>query len=311
VPRSFFTWLILFLSLTASVLAAPSALAARPKPTKAEKAEAAKLKKEADQLMDQDRYVDALALYEKAYGLTADPALLYNQGRALEAMGEYPEAVEKLEKFDREATPALRAKVPGLRDLIADLRKRIATLVVTTNAPNARLLVREKVVGTIDKEIRIRTRSGPATIEVVAEGFVPFKKEIDLAPSSVVKIDARLASKKSEPLVIVRTKPTADIAVDGKPMGRSPLEMRLAPGEHVLVAKAPGRQTEKIPMTLALGDRRELDIELRPQPSLLSRWWFWTAVGTVVAGGVAIAVATNIEREPTPGTFGRGIVSGP
>jgi tetratricopeptide (TPR) repeat protein len=310
VTRSFFIWLLFVLSLTVSVLAAPPALA-RPKPTKADKAEAAKLKKEADQLMDQDRHVDALALYAKAYDLTSDPALLYNQGRALEAMGEYPEALDKLEQFEREASPALRAKVPGLRDLIADLRGRIATLVVTTNAPNARLLVREKAVGTIDNEMRLRTRSGPATIEVVAEGYFPFKKEIQLAPNAVVKIDAQLALKKSHALVIVRSRPPADISVDGKPIGRSPLELRLSAGEHVLVAEASGRQTEKIPMTLSLGDRRELDIELRPEPKLVSRWWFWTAIGTVVAGGVALAIAVNVERSPTPGTFGDGIIPGP
>jgi hypothetical protein len=46
-------------------------------PTKAQKTEAAKLKKEADGLMGQDRYVDALALYQKAYTISSDPALLY------------------------------------------------------------------------------------------------------------------------------------------------------------------------------------------------------------------------------------------
>ena len=81
-----------------------------------------RLKKEADVLMDQGRHVDALGLYARAYELTNDPALLYNQGRALEAMGEYPDALEKLERFDREASPALRSKVPGLHELIGDLR---------------------------------------------------------------------------------------------------------------------------------------------------------------------------------------------
>lgn len=311
--RSLFAWLlfVIFVALSGSITSAAHAEPS-PKITRADKAEAARLKKDADSLMDQDRHVDALALYAKAYELTSDPALLYNQGRALEAMGEYPEAVEKLERFERDASPTLRAKVPGLRDLIADLRGRIATVVVTTNAPGARLLVRDKAVGTIEKERRIRTRSGTAIIEVVAEGYVTFKKEVDLAPGAVVKIDARLALKKADALVIVRSKPTADIAVDGKAIGRSPLEMHLAPGEHLLVAEADGRRTQKLPMTLALGDRREIDIELQNSPGLLSRWWFWTGIGVVVAAGVATTIALNVERDPSPGTFGgRGLVTGP
>jgi hypothetical protein len=59
-------------------------------------------------------------------------------------------------------------------------------------------------------------------------------------------------------------------------------------------------------MTLALGDRRELDIELREPPGLLSRWWFWTAAGVIVAGSVASYFVLTTERDPTPGTFGQG-----
>jgi hypothetical protein len=283
--------------------------------TKANKTEAVKLKKEADALMDQDRYVDALALYARAYELSSDAALLYNQGRALEAMGEYADALDKLEKFEHEAGPSLRAKVPGLRDLINDLRGRLATIVVTTNAPGARLLLRDKAAGTIQNEARIRTRSGPATIEVAAEGYVSFKKDIELAPGAVLKIDAQLALKKSDALIIVRSRPSADIAIDGKPIGRTPLELRVGAGQHTLVADAEGHQTEKVLMTLSLGDRRELDIELRRQSGVLSKWWFWTAAGVVVAGGVATALALTIEKSPTPGTFGdpsrRGIYTGP
>lgn len=282
------------------------------KVSKADKQEAARLKKEADVLMDQDRYVDALALYARAYELTTDAALLYNQGRALEAMGEYPEALDKLERFDRDASPALRAKVPGLHDLIVDLRGRIATLVVTTNAAGARLLIREKAAGTIQKEIRVRTRSGTAMIEVAAEGYVTFKKEVDLTPGAVVKIDAQLSAKKTDALIIVRSRPSASLSLDGKAIGRSPLEYHLNPGQHTLVAEAEGYESEKVPMTLALGDRRELDIELRKPPGLLTRWWFWTAVGVVVAGSVATYFIVNTERSPTPGTFGNSpTVPGP
>jgi hypothetical protein len=311
--RFVFTWLVLalFVSTTLVVTLVTTSAHAQPRVTKSEKAEAAKLKKEADTLMDQDRHVDALALYAKAYELTSDPALLYNQGRALEAMGEYPEALDKLERFDREASPALRTKVPGLHDLITDLRGRIAMLVVTTNAPGARLLVREKAAGTIDKEKRLRLRSGAATIEVVAEGYLPFRKEVELTAGAVVKVDAQLSLKKTDALIIVRSRPIADISVDGKSIGRSPLEFRLAAGQHELLATAQGRQTEKVPMTLALGDRRELDIELRQTPSILSRWWFWTGIGVVVAASVTTVIALNVEGSPMPGTFGPGIVRGP
>jgi hypothetical protein len=315
--RSFFiamfVALALTLTLTSSVaFAQPAKPAPAEKgggaggPSKADKQEAAKFKKEADVLMDQDRHADALALYARAYNLTNDPALLYNQGRALEAMGEYPEALDKLERFEKEASQSLRAKVPGLHDLIVDLKGRISTLVVVTNASGARLLVRDKAIGTIDKELKYRTRAGTATVEVVADGYVTFKQSVDLKPNEVVKVDANLTLKKTDALIIVRSRPAADIALDGKAMGRSPLEFKAGAGHHELVATAEGHQKETVPMTLALGDRREVEIELHKPPSILSRWWFWTVVGVAVAGGAAAIIAINIERAPDKGTFGSG-----
>ncbi len=292
------------------MLALPS-FAQPAKAPKVESREATKLKKDADVLMDQDRYVDALALYAKAYEITSDPALLYNQGRAFEAMGDYPDALDKLEKFDREASAALHAKVPGLRDLLVDLRGRITTLVVTTNAPGARLLVREKAAGTIQKELKLRTRAGAATVEVVAEGFAPFKKDLDLVGGATVKVDAQLQPKKVDALVIVKTRPSADIAIDGKPIGRSPLELRLPAGAHVLLAESEGKDPQKISMTLALGDRREIDLDLKARPGVTSRWWFWTGVAVVVAGAVAGTIALTTERSADAGTFGAGTVAGP
>ena len=87
--------------------------------------------------------------------------------------------------------------------------------------------------------------------------------------------------------------------------------MHVSAGQHVLIATAEGHQTEKVTMTLALGDRREIELELRKPPGLLSRWWFWTGIGVVVAAGAATAVALNIERDPQRGTFGGGLVTGP
>jgi PEGA domain-containing protein len=276
-----------------------------------ETSEAARLKRDGDNLMDQDKYVDALALYARAHELSGDPALLYNQGRALEAMGEYPEAIDKLERFEREASPALRAKVPGLRELMADLRGRIGTVIITTNTPGARLFVRERAAGTLQPETRVRTRSGPATVEVVAEGMAPFKKDVDLPGGGTVTVQALLVAKKVDSILVVRTHPNANISLDQKALGRSPLEVHVPPGSHVMAAHAEGHEDERVPMSLAGGERREVDLELKKPPGLLAKWWFWTGIGLVVAGGVATYIVLTTERPPETGTFGNGRTTGP
>ena len=291
--------------------AKPDTTKTDPSKTDKDKTEAGHLKNAADVLMDQDRYADAVVLYQRAYELSSDPALLYNQGRALEALGDYPAALEKLEIFERDASPTVRAKVPGLHELIVDLRGRIATLVVRSNAPSARLLVRQKDEGIINGEKRLATRAGAASVEVDADGYETFRREVDLAAGATLVIDANLILKKRDALVIVRTTPGADILFDGRALGRAPLEVRATAGSHELIARAPGYYEEKVPMTLALGDKRDVDLALRETPGVLSKWWFWTGIGAVVLGGVATAIILTREKPHSNGTFQPGSVAGP
>jgi hypothetical protein len=276
-----------------------------------QKNEAGHLKSAADVLMDQDRYADAVVLYQRAYELSNDPALLYNQGRAFEALGDYPTALEKLEVFDREAPPSVRARVPGLKELITDLRGRIATIVVRTNAPAARLLIRQKDEGIINVEKRLLTRAGTASVEVDADGYETFRRDVELSAGATLVVEANLTPKKRDALVVVRTTPSADVLFDGRALGRSPLQVRATPGEHELVARADGYYEERVPMTLALGDRRDVDLEMKSTPGILSKWWFWTSIGVVIAGGVATALVLTREGPHSNGSFQPGSVSGP
>ncbi len=293
---------LLALLLACVALAAPRAALA----------DAHDLKAQADRLMDEHKYADAYAMYVRAYGESHDPALLYNEGRALEALGEYPDAYDKLDQFEREAPPALRAKVPGLHDLLTDLEKRIATVLVKTNVKNAVLQIRQKTVVGEGTERTVRTRAGHAEIDVTAEGWLPFHQELDLPGGEKTIVTASLVAKKRDALVVVRTSPIADLTLDGKPMGPSPLEAHVNPGLHGLTAHADGYEEKRVNFQMGLGDRRELDLELeKNRQPLYAKWWFWTAIGVVVTAGVTTVVLVTTERHPNHGTFLTGNVTGP
>ncbi|MBX3198652.1 MAG: tetratricopeptide repeat protein [Labilithrix sp.] len=201
------------------------------------------LKASADQLFDQGRYAEANDLYKRAYTISSDPALLYNQARALESMGDYPEALDQLEAFDREAPPDVRAKVPKLDELAADLRARTATIHVTTNVPLAHLYIRGKDSGTIEREANVRARAGDASVRIEADGYEPFARDVTLPGGGAIDLDATLERTRT------RTRAHAD-------------------------------------------------------GGLTSKWWFWTALGVVAAGGVALSiVALTTEKAPERGTF--------
>jgi hypothetical protein len=277
-----------------------------------DKQKAADLKKQGDAAMVSLHYEEAIEAYTKAYRITGDPALLYNRGRALQGLGDFPMALEQLESFKQQASPALRARVPALDALIAEVRAKVALVLVTSNAKGARILVRSKVIGTTPLGGHIKLNAGSATVEVEAEGYVPFKKDVDLAGGTETEIEAKLTLKSKMGLLTVKSPVAgARVFIDGKPAGNVPAERSLQAGTHKIVVERDGYETATTTAVVNAGDRKQISIELKEKTSVLRRWWFWTTVGVVVAGGAAVTSALLIEGPPGEGTFTPGQVAAP
>jgi hypothetical protein len=273
---------------------------------------AADLKKQADGLMDNMKFADAYALYVQAYSIDPDPALLYNEGRALQAMGDYPAALEKLQRFAAVAPPDKLALVPGLQDLIADVRARLSTLVVTCNVASARVLLRDRMLGVVQGNKSFSVRAGSAAIDVEADGYEPFKKDIELPAGATLNVAATLVAKADFATIGIRVQPQGTLVlVDTVPLGPSPVDARLAPGTHSIELRHDGYITQTVPVTVAKSERRTMDLELHEPPPVWAKWWFWTGIGVAIAGGVAIGIAVTSERGASSGTFSPGQVRAP
>lgn len=212
--------------------------------------EATRLKSEGDEAFRALRYADALRAYEASYALVANPLLHYNRGRALEALERFPEAVDELEAFEREATPELRARTTALAAHLVELRKRVATVRVVVSEDGARVLLRANVVGLSPLAAPLRVNQGPARIEVEREGFQSIVVERDLRGGEETLVRIELVPKPAP----VSTSPT--------------------PGES-------------------------------REGSVLSRWWFWTAAGVVVAGAAVVTYAATRKAPPREGDVGQ------
>jgi hypothetical protein len=185
--------------------------------------------------MDGGAYADAITGYRASYELSRNPALLYNIGNAYEHLGDYPRALAYLEQFSLVASVELRSRVPALPEILASVRGRLARVVVGCNVPGARVLVRGSWQGTTPLEAGIVTMPGPAHVEVVADGYQPFARDVLLSAGRETRLDAVLMSS----------------------------------GVFSTVAReAP---------------------EPKEDGGVMTKWWFWTGVGLVVAGGAAVA----------------------
>ena len=298
-----------------SVLRGASAGAAPPRAATAQEpppaAEPAARKAEGDQAMEALRYADALAAYRDAYALTKDPALLYNMGRALQALNRFPEALEKLEAFQAAASPELLGRVPRLPALIAEIRARVSTVTITTNVDGARILVRGTVAGKAPLERPLKLTSGRAEIDVEADGYFPARHVIDLPGGDTTSLDVPLYSRSTTGILSVRsTAARAEVFVDAKRVGVAPVEVNLPGGNHAIRLTHPDFSDLETTAVVPAGGRKELNLTLSP-PSITSRWWFWGGVGVAVAAGVAVAIVATTERSPDSGTIAPGQLPAP
>jgi tetratricopeptide (TPR) repeat protein len=297
-------------SLFAALLLAAGAFAQQaPAPSDVERVK--QLRDLGEEAMINLRPDKALEYYDEAYRIIADPALLYNRSRAYQGMSRFPEALEMIERFEREASPELKARVPRLDALIEELRSKVARLTVRSNVRGARVLLNGKLVGTTPLT-QVAVNAGPAEIEVNQEGYRPAKKKLDLPGNEITATELPLEKRDVRARLELRSKVAgARASVDGKPVGTIPTQLLLPPGKHQLKVEHESHEPWESKLDLGPNDNRRLEIELEPLPALYERWWFWTSVGVVVAGGVALAIALSTEREAESGDIPPGQVGVP
>lgn len=104
------------------------------------------------------------------------------------------------------------------------------------------------------------------------------------------------------------------VTVDGRDAATDDGALSLDPGAHTVAVAARGHVGERRELRLSPSERYVFQATLRAEPtphprapearSITTRWWFWTAVGVVVAAGVAtaLAVALSSTEGPVPGT---------
>jgi hypothetical protein len=292
---------------------APSASASTAPAPPSPEERAAELKKQGDVAMDSLRYDDALAAYQQAYGISQSPALLYNMGQVYRARGQYPEALDALTRFDQQAPPELKAQVPKLAELLAEVRAHVATLTFHVNVAGARILVRASQVGVTPVSGPLRLNAGPAKIEIIADEYFPFTEQVDLRGGAETVIDASLVAKATSGILAVEASVGGTVVmVDGKRAGEAPLETIVGAGSHEVVARHDGFDDTETQAVVKAGERREITITLQKKPPITAKWWFWTGIGVVVAGGAVLTYALLTEKRPSTGdNFQPGQVAGP
>ncbi len=261
--------------------------------------------------MDELRYGEAIAAYDAGYAAYPDPALLYNRGRAHQARGEFAQALADFERFRDTAPDDLLRRVPRLEELIHEVRDQVATVRIRCRTPGALVEIDGSQLGRCPVASPIHVSAGKLEIEATASGYHPYRRQFETHGGEILDIDIALGLVQTTGVLKISGPSDAEVFVDGRHVGRAPAELTVTPGRHRIVLRRPAYREAQASVVVAAGEDRGVRIEPKDRKPLTSRWWFWTAVGVGVAGGVTTA-ALLIERPPDDGEhFEPSRVSGP
>ena len=298
------------LLLSVALLTSPTAAFAQPPPDGAT-ARPDEAKRLGDEAMVALRYEDALAHYRRAYDANKSPALLYNMGRAYEGLADFPKALDALEEFSEKAPADLKARVPKLDSLLSDLRKRVATVIVSCPVSGAEVRLGNKVIAaTREGQTILRVNAGAQVMSVTHRDFFPFEKPLVLAAGKIETVDAQLSSRSAGGLIVV-TSPIlgAQVSVDGVSSGNVPAEVPAKPGPHRVSLRKDGYDPAEQSVVVTAGERKPISLTMAMHETIAGKWWFWTGIGVIVSAAAAITVvAVTKEKSPDVGTIAPGTV---
>ena len=287
------------------------ALAPPPSPSSdSRKAEARRHFLQGVALYEEGNFTAALAEFQAAHDLAPAPAVLFNIGLTEKALYRYSDASRTLERYLLEGSKG-EAKLTNERrqqvvQLIEEIKSLLAPLRFVLSPSDARVTVdgRPMVVG---EDGSLALAAGTHVVDVVADGHESQRQQITLTAGVPASFEFRLkVIPRNGRVSITSSRPSTRVLVDGQDRGLAPLTLELPAGGHQLEARADGYEPFRSELVLAAGQERRVDVELHLPPRtgqpVYNKWWFWTGVGTAVAGGTVAALVLRPGVKPPVGS---------
>lgn len=259
-------------------------------------------------LLAERRFHDAAVALERSSRLRALPVVTYNLALAYRGLGRYVAAIDAFESYLRAPDPAAPTeRLAAIREEVADLRSQLVHVTLHVEPADAETVVDGRPAGPLPADAPLTLDPGPHVFSWTAPGHRPDRREVPGVAGSTVQLDVRLDALREGRLVVEPTPLSAQVTVDGRPLGAGRRELGLPPGEHWIELRANGCVPVRRAVQVGPTGTVRLTVALESQP--LPRWVVPTAVASAVAvvgAVVAIALAVGLPSVPDPahGTWG-------
>ncbi|MGM0574693.1 MAG: PEGA domain-containing protein [Myxococcota bacterium] len=171
-------------------------------------------------------------------------------------------------------------------------------------------------VGTIEEDgvpLEAKVYPGEHTIRASKRGYTERNSVFTVQPGGLADLDMELQPVAG--IVRITTdEPGATVKVNGKVLGKTPFDQDIPFGETEIEVSHPGYFTDVRTLRIVPGQEYDIQVDLKQDPDweappeagaggVAGKWWFWTALGVVVAGGAtaaAVALSGGEDAPPRP-----------
>jgi hypothetical protein len=275
------------------------------------------------------RWAEALAEFERANAIVPHAITAYNVGYCLRALGHYTRA-QSLFKGVVGSTELPADLAERVRGYLGEIDSLLARYQVTLAPADAKLAVdgrplslegehdgqpiyvagvappgaaegvrahRSAGAAGANTQFTLIIEPGAHLVQLVRRGFANGTVKLDV-PSGHRGEIALSADRLPARLEVTSDPATAAVRVDGSDVGVTPLSLVRPGGSYRFEVVKRGYQNYVTTVRVEPGQDASIKAQLQPEKvPITSRWWFWTAAATVVAGGV---VATYFLARPKP-----------
>lgn len=164
------------------------------------------------QLFDAGDYEPALVEFLRAHEIAPNYVVLLNIAHAYHRLGRPAQAVDAFERYLAEGGERVHAtrRAEVLRELDA-LRPRVGEIVVNVTRPALAVVYLDDIeVGHTPLDAPLRVGAGQHVVEVRAEGFLSFRREVAVAGRASVAVDVALSPVAEVEPVVPVVGPTTD-----------------------------------------------------------------------------------------------------
>jgi hypothetical protein len=173
-----------------------------------------------------------------------------------------------------------------------------ASLFVTSQPRGAEVYINGILVGETASLGPLQLAPGAYEVEVRAPGFLPQSDALTLGPEQAEFLNFTLTEIRGGS-ILVRSVPTADVFLDGRLMGRTPLTVEAAPGVRTLRLARPGFRSETQSVAVrSFFVTRVPEVHLEPRYSNLV---FWTPLPGFDVAIDGVARPRNFAPNLRPG----------